>query len=498
MATQLSNAGSEIAVGDLGSRSAVHVLNRLGYGPRPGDIDRVLKKGIDRYVEEQLDPRPDPALDARLAALPYTRWTMAEAWDHNLKDIAAFRSLRPDESYVPYIFTLNTQTRTAQLVRAVHSQNQLLERMTWFWFNHFNVNLLDDYVRYSAHDYERQLRRHALGKFRDLLLASAHHPAMMSYLDNYLSTVSRYDRNGRLVSGLNENYGRELLELHTLGVDAGYTQEHVYNAAVLLTGWGFNQAAGTFVFSAANHDSRATDVFGYSVPAGLMQEGGEGLLLHLSRHPKTAEFISGKLIRCFVSDEAPPALVQRCTETFLATDGDIREVLRVVFGSDEFWGQALGLGRYKDPFQYVAGVLRALDAEVTDGRRVAGSLNTMGQPQYGCIPPTGWSDLSREWVNPSAHLQRINFTLDLVSERRLSDGTPFFEGIDFDVRRLVQGHGGRANQPSSVAAVFNRQIFANGLSSTTVDAVRGVPGGTVPLGNRIAGLILTGPEAQRS
>src|SRR5262245_11925816 len=204
--------------------------------------------------------------------------------------------------------------------------------MTWFWFNHFNVNLTDDYVRYSAHDYEKVLRAHALGKFKDLLLASAHHPAMMSYLDNYLSTVSRYDRTGRLISGLNENYGRELMELHTVGVDAGYSQEHVYNAATVLTGWSYNTAGGVFQFNAVNHDPRATEVFGLQVPAGLAQQSGEMLLDYLSKHDKTAHFIATKLVRHFVNDDPPESLVGRVADTFLSTGGDIKEMLKTIFG----------------------------------------------------------------------------------------------------------------------------------------------------------------------
>jgi len=493
MAVPASHVAGEMALADLNPRSAVHVLNRLGYGPRPGDVDRLLARGVDRYVEDQLDPRPDPGLEARLAAFPYLGWTMAEAWARQQDDL---RTGRPDsrEPRTTYINTLNTQLQWAQLVRAAHSTNQLLERMTWFWFNHFNVNLPDDYVRYSAHDYEKQLRRHALGRFKDLLSASAHHPAMMSYLDNYVSTVSRYNNQGRLVSGLNENYGRELLELHTLGVAAGYSQDHVYNAAIVLTGWGLDRAQGRFLFTPGNHDARATEVFGHQVPAGLMQEGGEGLLDHLARHPKTAEHISFKLVRYFVADDPPAGLVQRAADTFRATDGDVREVLRTIFRSHEFWAQALGAGRPKDPVSYVVGMLRAVDADVVDGRLLVGTLNGLGQPPYQCVPPTGWSLLCREWDNPSSLLRRMNFTLDLVSAPASSGST---RGLAVDVETLLRRHGVEPKR-DAVAAFFNREVLGGRLGTATLAALRGLePSGPVPLAARVAGLVLAGPEAQR-
>jgi uncharacterized protein (DUF1800 family) len=492
-----SHAAEAVPVGDLPVRAAVHVFNRLGYGPRPGDVGLVLSKpgGLDRYLDEQLDPGPDAALDKRMELFPYLNWTMAETWAFYQIDQATRADNDPNNN-TNYISTLGQQFRSAQIVRAAHSRNQLLESMTWFWFNHFNVNIADDYVTYSIHDYEKELRKNALGKFRDVLRASAHHPAMMSYLDNYLSTVSKYDRNGKLTSGLNENYGRELMELHTLGVDAGYTQEHVYNAAIVLTGWGFNRAQGRFTFTAANHDPRATEVFGYRVPAGQMQESGEALLDYLSRHEKTAEFISRKLVRYFVADDPPADLVRRAASTYMKTDGDIPSILRTIFESSEFWAEALAPARYKDPFQYVVSTLRAVDADVQDARSLTAVLANMGQPQYNCIPPTGWTLKSREWVNASSQLFRMNFALDLMSNVTSGNANMPFQGINVDVVRVLGNHNISA-KPEDVAAFFNREVLGNRMSPSTLEAVRSLgTSGPVSLINRVTGLLLAGPEAQ--
>ena len=496
-----ADAPQAIPAGSLSRRAALHILNRLGYGPRPGDIDRVLDLGIERYIDDQLSLVPDPDLEARLASFPYLRWSMAETWSYYQQDQQSQNNAAATRTN--FIGELHNQLRGAQLARAAHSRNQLLEVMTGFWFNHFNVNLPDDYVRYSAHDYEREMRRHALGKFRDVLNASAHHPAMMSYLDNYLSRISRTDpRTGRLLQGLNENYGRELLELHTVGVDAGYTQEDVYEAARVLTGWGLNNVQGRFVFSANNHDPKATTVFGLTIPQGLGQQSGEMLLDFLARHEKTAHFISTKLVRHFVADDPPRLLVARVTDKYLATDGDIPSMLRVIFTSNEFWAEAFGQGKYKDPFQYVVSTLRGLDADVRDGRALAAVLNNMGQPQYACIPPTGWTDKGREWVNPSSHMYRMNFALDLVSNVTGGNTAQPFAGVFVDVPRLLRNNAVDPEDGQAVIAFFNREVFGGALSSQTTGAAAtlnspGAPSNTrVGFANRLAGLLLAGPEAQ--
>jgi uncharacterized protein (DUF1800 family) len=498
--------GQDVPAGDLGRRAATHLLNRLGYGPRPGDIDRVMAMGLDRYILQQLDPDSDPDLERRLDELPTLGWNLVQSWDYYLSD-----QRTGNDANVPntnYIGDLTNQLRAAQLVRAVHSKNQLHEFMTWFWFNHFNVNINDDQrVRVGIHDYEAQLRTHALGKFYDLLNASAHHPAMMAYLDNYLSTISRYDRTGRLTSGLNENYGRELLELHTVGVNAGYAEDDVYNAASVLTGWGIATAVGRFQFqfTANNHDPKATTVFGLNVAQGLMQDSGEQLLKYLAAHPKTAEFISSKLVRYFVADDPPADLVKRVAETYMSTDGDISRMVKTIVGSREFWNEAFGPGKYKTPFQYVASTLRAVDADLrptggnprNDLRSLQGALTAMGQPQYQCIPPTGWSDKGAEWMDPTSQVNRMNFALDLVSNVTGGDAKQPLAGVFVDIPALVSSQGVSPQDAAGMAAFFNREIFGNRLSPATLAGVTTLPGnGTVPLANRVVGLMLAGPEAQ--
>jgi uncharacterized protein (DUF1800 family) len=496
----LAAARDGIPVADLNRRAATHLLNRVAYGPRPGDIDALLGKGLESYLNEQLSPGADPDLDARLQPFASLKWTAREAWDFYQIDIRTQNE--PAATRTAYIPELNSQQRTAQIVRGAHAKFQLREVMTWFWFNHFNVNLPDDFVRYAAHDYEREIRSRALGRFKDLLVATAHHPAMMSYLDNYLSTISRFDRNGRLTSGVNENYGRELLELHTVGVDAGYDQKDVYNAALVLTGWGLAREPnpngnGTrnwpaFAFTTANHDPQATEIFGLKIPAGLQKQSGDQLLDFLAGHEATADFISTKLVRHFVHDDPPRSLVKRCASTFLETDGDIAAVLKTIFGSKEFWDEAFGPGKYRNPYQYVVGTLRAAGAEVTNPRPLITMLTNMGQPQYGCIPPTGWSDKGREWENPSSHLNRMSFALELVSA---ANTTPF-QGVNVDLGRLLRGAGVDLTRASDVAQFVNSAVFGNRLSAETMAAATAVTSGSVSLANRVVGLLLAGPEAQ--
>ena len=395
---QASPAGVEV-----GPRVAAHLLRRIGYGPRPGDVAQVLRQGLERYVLEQIEAPADPDLDQRLRRLTTLGYPIGQV-------VALYnadnRSIGPilDEFYL------------AKLIRAVHGRNQLQEVLTDFWFNHFNVFIGDGFDRYATPAYERDaIRPHVLGRFRDLLGATAAHPAMLFYLDNYLSSVARTDpRTGRLIQGLNENYGRELLELHTVGVDAGYTQEHVFDAARCFTGWTIDQRQGVFVYRAQNHDTAAKSVFGLGVPSGGGREDGERLLDYLAEHPATARFVSRKLLQRLVTDDPSDALVGRIAATFESTGGDIAAVVRAIVSTAEFWAEAFGPGRPRTPLEYVAGALRAAGAEVNQGRAATAALAAMGMPLYGCLPPTGYSNRAADWVNPSSHLARMNFGLDLA------------------------------------------------------------------------------------
>jgi uncharacterized protein (DUF1800 family) len=462
----------------LGPRVAAHLLRRIGYGPRPGDIERVLNQGLERYVEEQLDAPPDPELDTQLRRLTTLGYPIAQVlalFNANNASIGAIL----DEFY------------TAKLMRAVHGRNQLQEVLTDFWFNHFNVFIGDGFDRYATPSYERDaIRPHVLGRFRDLLGATAAHPAMLFYLDNYLSTVSRIDpRTGRLVQGLNENYGRELMELHTVGVDAGYTQEHVFDAARCFTGWTIDQRQGVFVYRPQNHDTGAKTVFGLNVPAGGQREDGEKLLDHLAEHPSTARFVSKKLLQRFVADDPPAHLLDRTAATFLSTGGDIAAVMRTIVSSAEFWAEAFGTGKPRTPVEFVAGALRAVDAQVNAGRLLTSTLAAMGMPLFACLPPTGYTNRGDAWLNPSSHLSRMNFALDLAA-----DGVA---GVTVDARGLPAQLGADPNNPRALAEALSRELFGGGLSKETLDAAARVStAGAVPVATRVIGLVLASPEMQ--
>ena len=462
----------------LGPRLAAHLLRRIGFGPRPGDIGRVLAQGLERYVEEQIEAPPDPELGSRLSRLGTLGYSIAQVLAAYNANNAAIGPIL-DELYL------------AKLIRAVHGQNQLQEVLTDFWFNHFNVFIGDGFDRYSTAAYERDaIRPHVLGRFRDLLGATAAHPAMLFYLDNYLSTVSRIDpRTGRLLQGLNENYGRELMELHTIGVDAGYTQEHVFDAARCFTGWTIDQRQGVFVYRPQNHDTGAKTVFGLNVPAGGGKEDGDKLLDHLAEHPSTARFVSRKLLQRFVADDPPPRLVERTAATFLSTGGDIAAVMRTIVGSTEFWAEAFGAGKPRTPLEFVAGALRAVDAQVNAGRALTATVAAMGMPLFGCLPPTGYSNRGDAWLNPSSHLSRMNFALDLAANA--------VNGVSVDLRGLPGRLGADPGNARSLTDALSRELFGGGLSPQTRDAAaRASASGAVPVATRVLGLVLAGPEMQ--
>jgi uncharacterized protein (DUF1800 family) len=473
-----ASISAQAAPVNIGQRAVAHLLRRIGYGPRPGDIRQVLDQGIERYVEEQIDAPPDPDLDARLRRLTTLGYSIAQVVAQYNANNASIGPIL-DEFYL------------AKLIRAVHGRNQLQEVLTDFWFNHFNVFIGDGFDRYATPAYERDaIRPHVLGRFRDLLGATAAHPAMLFYLDNYLSTVSRIDpRTGRLLQGLNENYGRELMELHTVGVDAGYTQEHVFDAARCFTGWTIDQRLGTFVYRSQNHDTGAKSVFGLSVPAGGQREDGEKLLDHLADHPSTARFVSRKLLQRFVADDPPARLLDRTAATFESTGGDIAAVMRTIVGSAEFWAEAFGQGKPRTPIEYVVGALRAVDAQVNAGRALTATLGAMGMPLFGCLPPTGYSNRGDDWLNPSSHLGRMNFALDLA--------TNAVAGVTVDLRALPGRLGADPGNARSMADALSRELFGGGLSGQTRDAAaRASTTGSVPVASRVLGLVLAGPEMQ--
>lgn len=462
----------------LGPRVALHLLSRAAFGPRPGEIASALDGGLTRWIDEQLEPGADPELDARLAPYPAINYPTSQVLNLYNADNRT-------------IGTILDQFFSAKVVRAAHARYQLQEVLVDFWFNHFNVFVNDGFDRYAISSYEREaIRPNVLGRFRDLLGAVTLHPAMLYYLDNYLNTVPR-TQGGRPVGGINENHGRELLELHTVGVDAGYTQADVVEASRCLTGHGIDNVGttGNYLYRAANHDNGAKQVFGLAVAAG----GGEGdaqrLLDHLAAHPATARFISFRLAQRFVADDPPQALVARLADVFSRTDGDLREVVKALFGSAEFWAEAFGAGKPRTGFEYVIGALRAAGADVQNTRAARTAISDAGMPLYSCNPPTGYSNRGADWLNPSAQLYRMNFGLDLAAG--------MVAGANVDIRGLVRSGGGNPDDPASAADAINRVVFGRTLSPASLAAAaRVTTSSSVPVHARVAGVLFAGPEMQ--
>jgi uncharacterized protein (DUF1800 family) len=505
----------------------LHALNRLGYGPRPGDLERVRQMGLATYIERQLDPRaiPDPAVEQALVAYPVlTQSTVALVRDYppptpQLRQRLASGEMSRQEVMEAYPAerrpaVITAQMQAARITRAIGSDRQLEEVMVDFWFNHFNVYAQKGAVRWMLPAYEREaIRPHALGRFRDLVLATARHPAMLFYLDNWLSTradlvVSAGPNAGRRM-GLNENYARELMELHTLGVDGGYTQQDVIEVARCFTGWTIDrpQQGGGFVFRPLAHDRGAKRVLGQVIPAGGGQQDGERVIEILVRHEATARFIATKLARRFVSDDPPPALVERTAAAFRRTDGDIRAVLATIFTSPEFWSADAYRAKIKTPLEVVASAVRALDGRIAPGVDAAGGgiplareVARLGEPLYEAQPPTGYPDRAEAWVNTGALLGRMNFALGLAHNR--------FRGTRVDVAGFLANTD--RSQPALVldrllavllhgeASGQTRVVLATHLESpeiTRTTAYDRVAKDTDV--EKLAALVLGSPEFQR-
>lgn len=528
---------------------AIHALNRLTFGPRPGDLDQVLELGVDKWIDQQLHPEAidDAALNGRLGPLrtlnmkpkdlvqafpnpgmikavadgkattpndpmramiyraqvtrlqvqnqQKTNTVSATTVDANgksadellrdqqkqtatalAKDLLAL----PKEQRIPtlegysgdQLLALGAATpgdlrdklnadftpeqreafqalgyppsvpvgelQQAKLERAIYSERQLQEVMTDFWLNHFNVFLNKDADQHYTTTYERDvLRPHALGKFRDLLIATAQSPAMLFYLDNWSSIGpnSQAAGGGKNKSpdpkrGLNENYAREIMELHTLSVDGGYTQSDVTELAKVLTGWTIDNPGqgGGFVFDPRKHEPGDKHVLGKTIHENGVQEGME-MLDVLARSPQTARFISSKLAQRFVADDPPIALVNRLTDHFEETDGDIREVLHTLFTSPEFWSPQSYRAKVKTPLEFVVSAVRASGADVANPGPLIQVLGKMGEPPYQMQPPTGYSMRADYWINSDALLDRLNFALQMSNSQ--------VGGIKFDAPKLL-------------------------------------------------------------
>jgi len=500
-------------------------LNRIGYGARPGDVERVRQVGLAAYIDQQLHPErlADAGMTARLAGFQTLNKSSQQLADEYFvpalqvrqqvkRDAGNEAAMTPkpdapaDGKPVRTPEQMEAARRSREvlaelteqkILRAAYSERQLDEVMTDFWFNHFNVFAGKGATQQYLTEYERDvIRPHVLGKFRDLLGATAHSPAMLFYLDNWQSAdpdaqnaraqarpgagfFGRPGRNPRIGArlpmpaprpmpqdpnaprqkrGLNENYGRELMELHTLGVDGGYTQEDVINVARAFTGWTIMtpRQGGTFRFEPRIHDAREKIVLGQKIKGGGGESDGEKVLDILASRPATATFISTKLARRFVSDTPPPALVQRAAARFRETDGDIREVVRTIVTSPEFFTAEAYRAKVKTPFEFVVSAVRATGTEVADATPIAQVVRQLGMPLYMCQPPTGYSDKAEAWVNTGALLNRMNFAVQLVGGRMrgLQPGTsPVGAVLANDVSTATAGTIAKATDPKQVAAL---------------------------------------------
>ncbi|HEY0307686.1 MAG TPA: DUF1800 domain-containing protein, partial [Acidobacteriaceae bacterium] len=357
-----------------------------------------------------------------------------------------------------------SELQQAKLVRAIQSERQLQEVMTDFWFNHFNIYIYKDQDKIYTPAYERDvIRPHALGKFRELLVATAESPAMMVYLDNYTSIGPNSVANGgnnpnskRGGRGLNENYAREVMELHTVGVNGGYTQADVTHLAAILTGWGVDhqELGGGFIFNPKAHEPGTKEWFGQTVKEDGMNEGLNALTT-LAASPKTAHFISSLIAQRFVADTPPPALVDRMAKTYLSSDGDISAVLRAMVQSPEFNSHRYFRNKVKTPVEFVASTFRSTATDPANPASLVYTIQRMGMPLYQALPPTGYYITAEQWMNTAALVDRLNFAVALTRNG--------IGGMKFDAPRLVALQ--LMAQPAPVDAKQGRVVTAASVST---------------------------------
>jgi uncharacterized protein (DUF1800 family) len=405
---------------------ARHLLNRFAFGPRPGEVERLARSGVERWLEEQLaGPEESPLLEAslvsyRAALVPPEQlvddW-LGDGWESEMRTL---KDLRQETK--PYFREHLERLATAEVTRDILSQRQLEAVMSDFWVNHFNVYAAKGFVRLFEGDYlERAIRPHALGKFSDLLLATARHPAMLIYLDNADSRKERAgDAKGRKRMGLNENYARELLELHTLGLDAGYTQADVRDVARILTGWSvvrMERGQFDFAFVRKVHDRGEKTVLGRTFPAGEDEAEGVRLLAMLAEHPATAKHLARRLCARFVSDSPPESCVSAAAAAYTATDGDIKAVVRAIVKDPSFWAQSARGKKLKTPLELLASAARAVSARPDGSLGLARTLEELGAPLLQERVPTGYPDSEPEWASGGGMLARMSFASDLAEGR---------------------------------------------------------------------------------
>jgi len=529
----------------------LHAVNRLTFGPRPGDVEAIRKMGLKKWIDLELHPEriaENPELAEHLQPLESLHMSPAEIAT-NYPSPAVVQAMSkglmplPQDPDVRQRVELQLQRLKAQqkangqgkggdplqpamrpqvlattdpverrklvadrtpqqvlpydlneakLYRAIYSTRQLEEQMADFWFNHFNVFLDKGADRILTATYERDaIRPHVFGKFRDLLEATAESPAMLFYLDNWQSVSSepgqrdinqraRLRAKAKQSRGLNENYARELMELHTLGVDGGYTQQDIIEVARCFTGWTIAQPNrdGEFIYNDRVHDKGEKTVLGVKIPAGGGREDGEKVLDILARHPSTARFISTELAKKFVADDPPPALIERMAKTFHDTDGDIRAVMAAMLDSKEFFSEGAFRAKVKTPLELIVSAVRATGAQVDFAIPLATQIAQLGEPLYRKIEPTGYSSANAEWVNSAALLARMNFALALAGNR--------VPGSKVDSARFE-------NDPAAVA----RQVLFHEPTQQTLNSIEKALAQREPTPALMAGLVLGSPDFQR-
>lgn len=455
-----------------------HLLSRISFGPTRDELEQASRLGFAEYLETQLRPEtiPDTPLEEKLAALKTLRLSSGQLFDlYPPANVAKEAGMAGNMAMQgPRVVILELQQ--ARLLRAVYSRRQLYEVMADFWSNHFNIFAGKGADRWLVTPYDRDtIRPHALGKFQDLLRATAQSPAMLFYLDNWLSaapkTSARLAPNNRK-RGLNENYAREIMELHTLGVSGGYTQKDVHEVARCFTGWTIQRprGEGEFVFDPRIHDNGEKIVLGTRIPPGGGLEDGIKVIEILARHPATARFIATKLARRFVSDDPPASVIDAAAAMFRQSDGDIAAVVRTIIGAPEFVSPTAYRGKVKKPLEFVASALRATGAETQITPQLLRYLGRMGEPLFLAQPPTGYPDASASWTSPDMLLTRINFATDLASNR-----IP----------------GARVSSAGMDAKLLTQMIAPEGLSEPTRLAL-----GTTSGAEAVA-LLMAAPEFQR-
>jgi hypothetical protein len=410
-----------LASGCLPESSEYHVLNRMGYGPDSWTLQRLRTLGLAGYVDEQLHPErlDDGLLEADLAA----RYPTLSMKLGSMKATYSIYNTDPAKG----VTVPRQELSEAKVLRALRSRRQLEQVLVDFWINHFNVDGRKEIARWAIVTYERDaIRPHVFGRFRDMLRATAGHAAMLMYLDNNENFREGFIRQSR-PWGPNENYAREILELHTVGVDGGYTLNDIQEVARAFTGWTIPWELpwghDGFEYLADGHDTGAKQVMGLSIPAGGQMSDGEAVIDFLARRPATAQHIARKLCERFVSEAPPATLVSRVAQVFRDTDGDLREVVRTILLSSEFLTQAYVDNKTKRPLHYVASLARSVGVadEATFARQAVSEIRTMGEDLYGAGPPTGHPERSLAWQGEGAFVYRVNFAA-AAAERRMGFG----------------------------------------------------------------------------